>query len=68
MPNHLHLIWQIQLGHKRQNVQRDFLKFTAQQIRFDMQINHIEWLKEFAVNAKDRKYLPAFVFGKTLPC
>jgi putative transposase len=56
MPNHLHLIWQIQPGHKRQNVQRDFLKFTAQQIRFDMQINHIEWLKEFAVNAKDRKY------------
>jgi len=56
MPNHLHLIWQIQPGHKQKNVQRDFLKFTAQQIRFDMQINHIEWLKEFEVNAKDRRY------------
>jgi len=56
MPNHLHLLWQIQAGHKRENVQRDFLKFTAQQIRFDMQINHAGWLKEFEVNAKDRKY------------
>jgi len=56
MPNHLHLIWQIQAGHERQNVQRDFLKFTAQQIRFNMQVSNIEWLKEFEVNAKDRKY------------
>ena len=56
MPNHLHLIWQMQPGHERKHVQRDFLKFTAQQIRFDMQINHIEWLKEFAVNTKDRQY------------
>jgi putative transposase len=56
MPNHLHLIWQMQPGHERQNVQRDFLKFTAQQIRFDMQINHIDWLKEFEINAKDRRY------------
>jgi putative transposase len=56
MPNHLHLIWQVQPGHERKNVQQDFLKFTAQKIRFDMQLNHIEWLKEFEVNAKDRKY------------
>ena len=56
MPNHLHLIWQMQPGHERKHVQRDFLKFTAQQIRFDMQINHIEWLREFAVNTKDRQY------------
>jgi len=56
MPNHLHLIWQMQPGHERQNVQRDFLKFTSQQIRFNMQINHAEWLKEFKVNAKDRRY------------
>ena len=36
MPNHLHPIWQIQAGHERQNVQRDFLKFTAQQICFNI--------------------------------
>ena len=28
MPNHLHLIWQMQPGHERKHVQRDFLKFT----------------------------------------
>ncbi len=56
MPNHMHLIWQIQANHKREDVQRDFLKFTAQQLRFDMQAHHPEWLKEFEVNAKDRKY------------
>jgi putative transposase len=26
MPNHLHLIWQIQPSHERDEVQRDFLK------------------------------------------
>jgi len=33
MPNHIHLIWQIAQGHKRENVQRDFLKYIAQQIK-----------------------------------
>ena len=56
MPNHMHLIWQIQAGHKRDNVQRDFLKYTAQQIRFDMRANYSQWLKEFEVNAKDRRH------------
>ena len=56
MPNHLHLIWQIQAGHERQDVQRDFLKFTAQQIRFDMKANHPDWLMDFKVGAKDRQY------------
>ena len=35
MPNHLHFIWQIQPEHEREEVQRDFLKYTAQKIRFD---------------------------------
>ena len=56
MPNHLHLIWHIRAGHKRENVQRDFLKFTAQQIRFDLQLKFPEWLQQFEVNAKDRRY------------
>ena len=30
MSNHIHLIWQIQKDFKRENVQRDFLKFTSQ--------------------------------------
>ncbi len=56
MPNHLHLIWQIREGHKRQDVQRDFLRFTAQQIRFNMQIHHPQLLEQYEVNAKDRRY------------
>ncbi len=34
--NHIHLIWQIQPGHKIGDVQRDFLKYTAQNIKFDL--------------------------------
>jgi len=27
MSNHIHLVWQVQAGHKKENVQRDFLKY-----------------------------------------
>ncbi len=56
MPNHLHLIWQMKAGHKPQDVQRDFLKFTAQRIKDDLQRNHPNVLTHFKVNAKDRQY------------
>ena len=56
MPNHLHIIWQIQPGHERDEVQRDFLKYTAQKIRLDLMDNNPELLKEFEVVASDRKY------------
>ena len=47
MPNHIHLIWQMKDGIKRSDVQRDFLKFTAQQIKFDLHQNDLELLKLF---------------------
>ena len=56
MDNHIHLIWQLQAGRKRKDVQRDFLKYTAQQIKKEMLANNPEQIKEFFVNAKDRKY------------
>ena len=56
MENHIHIIWQLQSGMKRKDVQRDFLKFTAQRIKKDMMQNHLEVLENFNVNAKDRKY------------
>lgn len=56
MINHIHLIWHIQPGHKRENVQRDFLKYTAQQIKADLEKHHPRALPHFLVNAKDRKY------------
>jgi REP element-mobilizing transposase RayT len=56
MSNHIHLIWQVRPGHRYQDVQRDFLKFTAQQIRFDLLEHHPKELSQFEVNLKDRKY------------
>jgi REP element-mobilizing transposase RayT len=32
MSNHFHLIWQMLGDHRREDVQRDFLKYTSQQI------------------------------------
>jgi len=56
MINHIHLIWHIQREFKRENVQRDFLKYTAQRIKADIEKNHPKVLPLFLVNAKDRKY------------
>lgn len=56
MINHIHIIWHIQAKHKRENVQRDFLKYTAQQIKSDLEKHHPKVLSVFLVNAKDRKY------------
>jgi putative transposase len=56
MNNHLHLIWQIKHPHKREDVQRDFLKFTAQTIKFDLIEHHPLVLEHFKVDAKDRQY------------
>jgi len=56
MENHIHVIWQLQAVKKQDDVQRDFLKYTAQQIKKEMTINHPEELVNYKVNAKDRKY------------
>ncbi|OIQ95979.1 hypothetical protein GALL_219760 [mine drainage metagenome] len=56
MSNHIHLLWQIQAGHTKENVQRDFLKFTGQMIKYDLQKNNTALLDSFLVKAKDRQY------------
>ena len=56
MSNHMHIIWQMQTGIKRDGVQRDFLKFTAQRIKKDMLRFHKESLRQFKVTAEDRNY------------
>ena len=56
MPNHIHLLWQIQDGHKRDMVQMRFLKFTAQQMKFKLLDTQNNKLSSFLVNAKDRQY------------
>jgi REP element-mobilizing transposase RayT len=56
MSNHMHLIWQILEPFERSGVQRDFLKYVGQQIKFDLSKNHPNVLEHFKVDKKDRKY------------
>ena len=56
MSNHFHLIWQVLGDHKRDDVQRDFLKFTGQQILKILRNENSELQNELLVQSKDRKY------------
>jgi REP element-mobilizing transposase RayT len=56
MNNHLHLVWQIHGDHLRENVQRDFLKFTSQQILKELRNRSSPMQKSLLVNSKDRKH------------
>ncbi len=56
MNNHMHLLWHVNLPFKREDVQRDFLKFTAQMIIMDLKITQPDLLNEYYVGSKDRKY------------
>lgn len=56
MDNHIHLLWQMQADSDQKDVQRDFLKFTAQMIKFDLQKHHPAVLKQFYVGLRDRKF------------
>ena len=55
MPNHIHLIWQINDGHEKAKVQQSFLKYTAQQMKFALAQN-IKELEKYKVKASDRAY------------
>ena len=56
MPNHIHLIWRVHDLLKPQDVQRDFLKYTAMEIKRDLRVNHPAVLERFRVDARDRQY------------
>jgi len=56
MDNHIHLIWQAREGYQTYEIQRDFLKYIAQMIKFDLQKKDQKLLSEFRVNLKDREY------------
>ena len=56
MPNHLHVLWRMQESFEEKNVQRDFLKFTAQKIKFDLLENHPQVLPHFKSTQNDREY------------
>ena len=56
MSNHFHVIWQMLGDHKREDVQRDFLKYTGQHILKLLRKEQSPMLQELIVNARDRKY------------
>jgi putative transposase len=56
MPNHIHLIWQIQDGFIKEKIQLRFLKFTGQQLKFELAKGNPEQIEKYRVNAKDREY------------
>lgn len=56
MPNHIHIIWKIAKDINNVDLQRDFLKYTAQQMKFKLTKEDPDRLKLFYVGAKDRKY------------
>ena len=56
LDNHMHLIWQAEQDYTSRDNQHSFTKFTAQQIKFDLQKNHPKVLEIFRVNAADRLY------------
>ena len=56
MSNHFHMIWQMLGEHKREDVQRDFLKYTSQQILKILRNENSSLLDDLLVQSKDRKY------------
>ena len=57
MPNHIHIIWRVQNECELEDVQRDFLKFTAKEMLSlikSKEGNH--GLKELFVGLKDRAF------------
>jgi REP element-mobilizing transposase RayT len=56
MNNHMHFLWHTLHPNKKEDVQRDLLKFTAQMMIKDLRNNNTVLLQEFYVGAKDRKY------------
>lgn len=57
MPNHIHLLWCKQDKWVDKNIQQQFLKYTAQQIKFEM-INHqkLDELELYRSTQSDRKF------------
>ncbi|MDP4285424.1 MAG: transposase, partial [Bacteroidota bacterium] len=56
MPNHMHLIWQIQDNYEPATIQMRFLKYTAQQMKFRLTDTNNKMLNDFLVDSKDRQY------------
>jgi putative transposase len=56
MPNHIHIIWQVQDKHEKVRVQQSFLKYTAQQIKLTLISSGSKEAEDYKVKARDRQY------------
>ncbi len=56
MPNHIHLLLAVEKPEDLKRFQLRFMKFTAQQIKFDLRDNHPDILSLFKSTNGDRKY------------
>ena len=57
MPNHIHLLWCKQDKWLDKNIQQMFLKYTAQQLKFDMKNNNLlTELSKYKSTQSDRNY------------
>ena len=56
MSNHIHLIWQPICPQTHKSLQLSFMKFTAQQMKFYLEVHDQQLLEKCRVNAKDRIY------------
>ncbi|MEO7923099.1 MAG: transposase [Chitinophagaceae bacterium] len=56
MADHIHLIWQMKPPIHPQDLQRDFLKYTAQRMKNELGKSNPGALKHFETNASDRQY------------
>jgi putative transposase len=50
------MIWQMLGEHKREDIQRDFLKYSSQQILKVLRNENSSMLDDLLVQSKDRKY------------
>ena len=55
MPNHIHIIWRIAAGTKREDFQNDLLKITGKGIIDILSRTEPDMIKKITVDLKDRK-------------
>ena len=56
MPHHIHLLWNIRDPYQLPDVQRNFLRYTAQVMKLEMMKTADPFLEEFRSTQRDRKY------------
>ncbi|MGB4773902.1 MAG: transposase [Daejeonella sp.] len=66
MPNHIHLLWCKKEKWLGKNVQQHFLKYTAQQIKFNLLANYPEELINYKSTQRDREFWERRPFKATM--